>query len=372
MFNFLKATETSPQRKIFTAKNYEILDGLIKDEAETRGTTESVIIEETLLRHFLNEDDEHTSAVVRNLFEANGIASTCEDIFSRYAAIPHQADDSLLPLLDFLFHLELRHRTHIKGSEDYLDHFIKCLTRMLNEIKKYKDADSFYRFPLPDGTYGYIAQDDITIMEHLIAVKDDPENVNCATYFAFLIDIIRKYWYFGGDSETPAFRNWSATFSILHDVCVLARMSNESNTGGWPNYPQYRNELVKIIKSITVSDGRKGAYHTDQPILSRYIWLNGTCVKTTESARILKSDPDKATTEYTHARRIIHGPQAGITKKPHILLYTDEEALNLDALTQRLVQEQAAEEFPNPRDAYAVQIYDDGIYYDARIKWKTV
>ena len=51
LFPLLGKAVDSGIKKIFTCKNFAIVNNLVKDEAYTKNTTESIVIEDTLLDH---------------------------------------------------------------------------------------------------------------------------------------------------------------------------------------------------------------------------------------------------------------------------------------------------------------------------------
>ena len=363
MFNFIKINNQQPQKKLFTAQNFELINHLIKDEAAFTGGTESTVIENIILSSYLNPvSDDLVYPVVNILFgSSNGIAATCKAIFERFAAKPELADDSLLPLLDYLEIIEIRHKTIIDGSEPALNQIIKY-SRLFKDLLD-KHEGKFYPFTGPGNTRVHIDRFDYMILDEMINAPSHIEDINIDGSFSTLINTVRKYWYFEGDTDTPGMRNWSCTYKILAAICSLAK---------WPDYPQYRYELVQTIRKITMSDGKKGSYDSEQPSLRKQIFLKGgKSLITTDDAVVLES-PSRL--EHTHAEIIIHGPNSRRTLTPFIITFTDEEQSSINEIIEKLVQEdpRAKKEFSNPRDAYSVPIYFDGSYNDNRVKWNTI
>ena len=151
LFPLLGRSIDSGTKKIFTCKNFVTVNNLVKDEAYTKNTTESIVIEDTILDHYLNTANEEMAyIIVNNLFRHASadkkdttvtyvdIAATCKAICNWYAAYPQQVDDSVLPFLDFLRQIEARHNTTVTGKEDILPHFVECLTQILEQLEKYE------------------------------------------------------------------------------------------------------------------------------------------------------------------------------------------------------------------------------------------
>ena len=63
----------NPQKKLISFQNPVLMDGMIKSEAEMYNTSDSYIVERTMIEHYLNTDDYIASAIASNLFAENGI-----------------------------------------------------------------------------------------------------------------------------------------------------------------------------------------------------------------------------------------------------------------------------------------------------------
>lgn len=363
MFNFIRINNNQPQKKLFTARNFDLVNNLVKDEAAFTGGTESTVIENLILSSYLNLTcDDLVYPVANILFDsANGVATTCKAIFEGFALKPELANDTLLPLLGFVENIEARHRTIIDGSEPALNQIAKYSGLFKDQLDKY-DGE-FYEFIGPGNTHVHIDKFDLMILNEMSNALSYIEDINIDGSFSTLINTVRKYWYFEGDTDTAGMRNWTCTYRILAAICSLAK---------WPDYPQYRYELVQIIRKITMSDGKKGSYDSKQPSLRKQIFLKGgKSLITTDEAVVLES-PSRL--EHTHAEIIIHGPNSRRTLAPFIITFTDEEQSSINEIIEKLVQEdpRARKEFPNPRDAYSVPIYSEGSYNDNRVKWNTI
>lgn len=370
MFNFIQKSEANAQKKLVTLKNPRLIDGLVKDEAATKGTTDSAVIENAILSQFLNPDDELTYAVANYLFEENGIARTCQAIFSYLAAMPETADDSLLPLLDFIVRIENRHRTTVTGKEDILTHFVGCIESLLNLATSYSyyhyNNAQLYYFPASDPKEysSHVDRAELEVLKDLMTIREYPDYINTGTYFALLVRMIKNYWHLGHNNYNGGIRNWTYTYRILTDYCSLA---------SWPCYPQYRNELVYIIKNITLLTGSSSTLNTDVPALTRHIYLLGhRSLATTEDAVILMADSSIDEEQCTRAARIEHAFRNIRTEHPYILLHTDADIPNLESIAEQLVREHNIKEFTSNKDIYVAPIIDMGLYRDDRIRWMAV
>lgn len=370
MFNFIQRAETNSQKKLVTLKNPRLIDGLVKDEAAAKGTTDSAVIEDAILTHFLNSDDELTYAVASYLFEENGIAKTCQTVFSRLALMPEIADDSLLPLLDFIIHIENRHRTTVTGKEGVLTHFVGGIESLLNLATSYSyynyNNAQVYLFPATDSKEysSQVSSGEIEVLKDLMTIQEHPNYINTGTYFALLVMMIKNYWHLGHNNYSGGIRNWTYTYKILADYCSLA---------SWPCYPQYRNELVHILKNITFQMDNSATLNTDVPSLKRHIYLlDHRSLATTEDAVVLMADPSIGEKQCTRAARIEHSFRNIKTEHPYILLYTDADIQNLESIAEQLVKEHNIKEFLSDKDINVAPIIYMGLYPDDRIRWMSI
>ena len=370
MFNFIQKNDSNSQKKLVTLKNPKLVDGLVKDEAITNGMTDSAVIENAVLTHFLNSDDTITFAVVNCLFQENGIAKVCNAIFSYLVAMPEAADDSLLPLLDYITMIELRHRTIINGNEDILTHFVSCIDSLLNLIKKYyggKYDPSGYYFPstdLNDRMLPQVHDTDLDLLNDLLKIKETPEYINTGTYFALLVMLIKRMWLLGHNNYNGGIRNWTYTYRILADYTSLAH---------WPCLPQYRNELIHTVKKITFQKDNSVTLTENVPVLNRSIYLRGhNKLITTEDALIFLADPSIPESECTRAARISHLSSLIRTEHPYILLYTDDHIPQINNIAERIVLENNLLDFKSVKDIAVDAIISFGVYRDERIRWDTV
>ena len=354
--------EDSPKKKIFSVKNYDLINSLIGDDAKANATTESNVFETNTIEKYLNNDVEDFAwAVANNLYTENGISKTLGSVYQHYIAFPKKANDSLLDLIRFHMTMEFRCESRVNGKEQILHHFLTALNQYTTELRKYA-GDLEYRFKNNSKELDRVSSSDLTIPEDIINyISSQPEIINKGKYLANLISLIIQFWNVGDNHYQM--KNWAAVYKILFDITELSE---------YDNYPEYRNKLVYIIKNIHDSDYDNPTYNTAIPVLTNLIPIKGKMLKTTSDAVVLKTDMSLRNDEFTHADRIIHGPEGTFTKRPYILLYRDSDIRDIGEITRKIVEEYARDEFINPYEAYAVQILHQGMYYDERIKWETV
>lgn len=360
MFNFLIKSDSDEktQKKLVSLSNAEVFNGLVRDEAMTNNTNDSAVIENIVLAHFLNEkNDDITYSVVDHLYNENGISEALRYVFNIYAACPSKANDTLLPLLDYIKTIEARSITQITGKEPVLHHFKSNLESMIDYLKHYREqCIAFGQYPISNA--------ELLILEDIDEfVEDNPRNLNEVPYFSQMVGIIQDYWNKSGEEGNVSLENWSTTYRILSDLCTLSK---------WPCLPQYRNELVHLLKNVTVTEGEKDVptvFDVHSPILKKPISLKSKILITTEDAVMIYSGNKSA--EYEHVKLIIHGPNGRQTRVPYFILFNDETPDELKEIIYKSVKK-FKDEFPDNHDAYAIPIYEDGQYYDSRVKCKSI
>ena len=86
----------NPQKKLISFQNPVLMDGMIKSEAEMYNTSDSYIVERTMIEHYLNTDDYIASAIASNLFAENGIVLSLKAINQIYIEHPEYANETIL------------------------------------------------------------------------------------------------------------------------------------------------------------------------------------------------------------------------------------------------------------------------------------
>ena len=352
---------SSKQKKLISLQYQTLTDPLIKDECAVTGATESSIYEDAVIRRYLPDNDDISHAVVNHILQDNGIAKTCQTIAELLAADPSIVDDSFLDLLDYMISCETWNRTTITKETPELDHFVTNLKIFTAQIKKYDVAGLTFR-SYDRKTWKHVAGEDLTLLDDLANVKEDPDYINGGTYFACVLMIIRTYWNLGEDSAVRGLKSCSYTYRIMRDICAMA---------AWPCDSAHRYELLRILKRLTFH-GDANKYDASVPVLAKHVFLSMAGVITTDDAIVLHSRKDEKN-DYTHAYRIIHGPGGKMTSHPIILLCCDNDMRDISAIAEKAVMENenARMEFPL-HDICITQILYNGIYPDERIKWAMI
>jgi len=349
-----------PQKKLISLKYQAYIDPLVKDECAVKGASESSVYEDAVLHRYLPDNDNLKHAVVSHLLQDNGVAKTCQTIAELLAADPSVVDDSFLDLLDYMISCETWNRTTITKETPELDHFVTNLKIFTAQIKKYDVAGLTFR-SYDRKTWKHVAGEDLTLLDDLVNVKEDPKYINKDTCFARLLMIIRNYWNLGKDSTSRGFKSWTYTYRIIRDVCAMSV---------WPCDSTHRYELLRILKRLTFHGN--GEYDASAPVMTKHVILNMSDVITTDDAIILYSGKFEKN-DYTHVYRIVHAYSRKKTSHPIILLCRDNDMSDILAIAEKAVleNENARIEFPL-RDVYITQILCNECYPDERIKWDTI
>jgi hypothetical protein len=352
----------NPQKKLISFRFLNLVNGLVKAEADDKETSESVLIENKVLDTYLSDDDRLAGIVANSILEENGIVKCISEILEIFRTNPGLANDSLLEFLRYVKDLIQRHDVRLKTTDDGIAEFAEYANEFRKYIAGILEEDPTYSFYETDGistkhadTFDLIILKDISeasTSQH----KLDTENL---MYLSFVSAL--TFWNFGGDMEAPSLKNWNITYAMLKAAINLCQI---------PDYPPYIYEFSQCVKKIDMEGKNSGSF--DSTIkLTKSVHLNLKSLLTTEDAIIIRTKDNAPDRSFTNASRVIHGPGKPATKKPFIILYADENEQEL----YRILKEKLSaypEEFPDTEDAYVVQILFDGAYYDKRIRWTTI
>ena len=127
-------------------------DDLVEMEAKETGESVHEIIEKCILDRYLHGCSESFAADIKSRIRTGtfSIENLCLDVFCYFAAAPERADNSLYPLIDFIYEMEKKSPTHINGDEQILHHLLDQMDSLCsyiksiyedNEIKNIEDED---------------------------------------------------------------------------------------------------------------------------------------------------------------------------------------------------------------------------------------
>lgn len=354
----------SPLKKMITLTNPNLINTLIKIKASESGQTEGEVIESCIADEFLNKNNENVRYAVQSELTTGGfsVPKICDDIFCYYAAMPGEANDTLLPLIQFLLNLELKSPTSVGKKIDVLPHLMDQLDSIIKYLEEHANKD--YPVQLFD-QFGvrYVDQSDVVDLKRLYEhLEKCPEIVGRNREFVLVFLHIQKYWACGNYTKGLAtFKNWTRIYRLMADVCRLA---------DWKCTAEEAVEFLNITKKITNSSNEI-VLNSDAPMLEKFIEIKGRTLLTTKDAIILKSEASKDSKSFAFAREIIHGYGNGGTKVPYILLFNEKDYEHLDEIKKREVSKYP-EEFPNPDEPLAVNLVVGCVYHDPRVIWYTM
>lgn len=351
-------------KKLITLSNPKLFNFFVKLEAMKSGRSESDVIEELVCSNFLNKNNSQISYSVKTAIEDDdfSIQRICFDIFCYYSALPNRANDTLHPLINFLWNQELKYPTEISGSEDILYHLLDQLDSIIEYFESYYNKARPVQLFNKDG-FAYIEKTDINTLKYLYDhISKDPKTVGNLKEFANVFIIISKYWGCGlANNEVISLKNWSIIYRLMGDICRLADWTHNANEV---------SEFLKIINNINESDNQN-SFDPDFPILTKLVSIKFRTILTTEDAVILKADSTKDTKDFAFAREIIHGPSGGKTERPYILLFNEKDMDSISEIAKRVLIDYS-DEFPFPSEAHVVPFLIAESYHDPRIRWYTM
>ena len=196
-------------------------------EAKVTGKSVSDIIESCILDRYLHGCSESFAADVRSRIRTGTltIENLCLDIFCYYAATPERADNSLYPLIDFIYEMEKKSPTHINGDEQILHHMLDQLDSLCGYIKSMYEDLKIKNCEDEDDLSG-----DIWMLDKAICdVKEAPYDVADNHEIEGVLQIVLKNWdYMDSSNELISFKKWTRLYRLLGDFCRLAKWKESS------------------------------------------------------------------------------------------------------------------------------------------------
>lgn len=217
---------------------------LVEMEAKATGGSANDIFEKCILERYLQGCSETFAKDVRSRIRTGtfSIENLCLDIFCYYAATPERAENSLYPLIDFIYEMEKKHPTEIKGDEQILHHLLDQLDSLCSYIKSMYEELKIENFEDEDDLAG-----DIWVLEKIDAdIKEAPSAVAENHEIAEVLHIILKNWdCIDSSCELISFKKWTRLYRLLGDFCRLAK---------WKEEPEDILMLLQIVSQITEDD----------------------------------------------------------------------------------------------------------------------
>ena len=213
---------------------------LVEMEAKATGESVHEIIEKCILDRYLSGCSESFAADIRSRIRTGtfSIENLCLDIFCYYAATPERADNSIYPLIDFIYEMEKKSSTEIKGDEQILHHLLDQMDSLCSYLKSMYEDLKIENCEDEDDLAG-----DIWMLEKAICdIKEKPYEVFEKEEIAEVLQIILKNWdCIDSSCELISFKKWSRLYRLLGDICRLAR---------WKETPEDTLMLLQIVSQI--------------------------------------------------------------------------------------------------------------------------
>ena len=219
-------------------------DDLVEMEAKETGESVHEIIEKCILDRYLHGCSESFAADIKSRIRTGtfSIENLCLDVFCYFAAAPERADNSLYPLIDFIYEMEKKSPTHINGDEQILHHLLDQMDSLCSYIKSIYEDNEIKNIEDEDDLSG-----DIWLLEKVICeIKEALYEVGENKELEDVLQIILKNWdYLDNSCELISFKKWTRVYRLLGDVCRLAR---------WKETSEDIFMLLQIVSQITEDD----------------------------------------------------------------------------------------------------------------------
>lgn len=214
---------------------------LIEMEAKATGGSANDIFEKCILERYLKGCSETFAKDVRSRIRTGtfSIENLCLDIFCYYAATPDRADNSLYPLIDYVYEMEKKSPTEIKGNEQILHHLLDQMDSLCSYIKSMYEEVTIETCEDEDDLAG-----DIWMLEKIDSdIKEAPYEVFEKEEIAEVLQIILKNWDYSDSSyDLISFKKWTRIYRLLGDICRLAR---------WKETPEDILMILQTVSQIT-------------------------------------------------------------------------------------------------------------------------
>lgn len=199
--------------------NFLTLNGIVQDLAHIQSTSDSNIIEKTLVDAYL-PSDELSRNCIRSIY-TNGLKVTFVQLFEHLAAgIDFRAaHDNALPLVKFAMEMSHRAMHGLTGEEVVYRHFVSQCGSIARIIRHHYES----------GQLTFMKKEEINYVETLISQL--PSNFVPTNYY----NIIINNW--------EAVGNSTFTFRLLCDLVDLT-------VGAWNETPERREKARKIIAEV--------------------------------------------------------------------------------------------------------------------------
>ena len=215
-------------KKLVSFTNLNLLNRLIKDEAEKENRSESAIIENHLLDVYLPKNSQARFIVEEYLYsEISSVEKTLSVIFELNSAGINFGSqyDNLFPLVEYAYEQELSNTTFLTGEEKDIYYIYSQMTSVVLKLKNVLEKVDEYL----EREY-YLKE--IEVAEYLLnQLKEEPDKCNLANVYRLLIN------------NWEVLKSWSITYRLLAALVTVSK--------GWNNTPDARIKLLKIIKIVS-------------------------------------------------------------------------------------------------------------------------
>ena len=350
------------QKKLVTFKNSELVNKLISIEASAQSTSDSVVVENSILEHFLNSNTFIADYVASNITQSNGVVKTMIAINNMCIDKPELVNDSYLEILHFLKNQIVKYEMPYEEVTPALLLLKERTDIVLDIIQETLDADPYYQYYVRDENImrGFNKLDNIGFRD--ISKLDHNESVLQEKLIYLAFNDIIQFWDFKDNLYESTLKHSKSIYMLIDAALRICEL---------PDFENIKYEFLLKLKKLSFETSPKKVFNEVEYKLNNRIFIKNKSFKTTEDAIILRSNPHAIDTEFTSAYRVINGPGSQMTRKPFIILFQDESDEDRIRILKELIKDYP-EDFPSPEQVYYVQFLWEGEYYDKRICWITI
>lgn len=217
-------------KKLVSFVKFKLIDMLVKDEASLKMCSDSMVLENHILKSFLPENEQACSFVTNYLYgegENAGVGETLAAIWSYNAAGENWSSkhDNLLPLVEFAHEEESYCNIIPKGDEPEIPHFLLQIEAI---HAKFKEMAMQEKNSLQKIHYENEAK---YVQELLVEARKNPQFMRYTNFYLLVLD------------NWVDLKGWTITYRLLYDLSKLEK--------GWRTTPETRTKLLRLIIEIS-------------------------------------------------------------------------------------------------------------------------
>lgn len=223
---FFGDTEDNGKKKIILFHNLPVVNAFLEAESEATGAGQNVVIEDALADRYLNDDKTIAETVVRYVTSPTYEQDVTFDICSRLAGQPAKANESVLPLIDFVSASQRHLDNHVSEKDTLLNHFSQNCAWLATLLE-----------PVAED-YEVCVIKDLGDCDNLSRVA---ETINGGITLSLLLDYIVRY------ADTPVGKD---KHKLLQDTTPYRIICDICGFPTWQKRSGDKYKFTRIVKDI--------------------------------------------------------------------------------------------------------------------------